>query len=276
MRVLPPLLSAVLVLVLGVPSAAQQVAADARAAVGTSTAGNETKQGIAGVRVGLTRTTGDQGTSLQFAGRGEELRTYGLLSTHGAHFFAIGGGSAGFDGGLGALLTFGPRIPVAPNHGPFIRVGGRGYLQGNGALYSSLLELPRGELGWQYIRGWTVLEAGASYGAVLTGRFRPGDADAAFLGSGFAAGGYAALQLSALRAGVVSERVPRKDFGHLDLTDAFLCVIGSPLALCGDVSWSRGDVTRDGAVQSIAAWYGGVTLGFVPPPPGRGPGGPAR
>lgn len=224
----------------------------------------DSKAGVAGVRVGFTRTDGEQGTSLQFAGRGETFDNRGLLSTHATHFFAIGGGSAGFDGGMGLLLGFGPRIPVAPNHGPFVRVGGRGYLQGNRALYSSLLELPRGELGWQYTRGWTVLEAGASYGAVLTGRFRPNDADAAFLGAGFAAGGYAALQVTNLRAGFLAERLPRKDGGRIDVADAFLCAMGGRLALCGDMSWSRGDVTHAGSLQPIASWYGGVTLGFLP------------
>jgi hypothetical protein len=63
---------------------------------------------------------------------------------------------------------------------------------------------------------------------------------------------------------VVVERVPRKDTGRVDLADGFLCAVGARLALCGDVSWSYGDVTRQGGAEKSGAWYGGATLGFVP------------
>ncbi len=228
----------------------------------TTSVGNDTKQGWVGLRVGVTRIHNDTATSLQLAGRGEELRTHGLFSTHGAHFFGIGGGSAGFDGSLGALLTFGVRAPVAENHGPFVRAGARGHLMGNQAFYSSLIELPRGELGWQYIRGWTVLELGGSYGAVLTGRFRPGDVDARILGSGLAPGLYTAVQLPVLRVGAAVARIPSRDGTKVDTADAHACVIAYPIGLCGDASFMRaGTETR--------TWYGGVTLAVMPPAVGR-------
>lgn len=253
------------VLALPLSAGAQEKQAGAIDARVTTVTGHDTKQGWAGLRVAITRVAGENGTSLQFAGRGEELKTRGVFSSHGAHMFGIGGGTAGFDGGLGVLLTFGPRIPIAPHHGPFVRAGLRGHLLGNRALYSSLLELPRGELGYQFIRGWTVLEVGASYGAVLTGRYRAGDANTLMLGTGFAPGGYIALQLPVLRVGASVARLPVRDGATIDNADAHACVIGAPLALCGDASFTRGEVVRDGKFETARGWYSGVTLAVVPP-----------
>jgi hypothetical protein len=57
-------------------------------------------------------------------------------------FGFIGGGSAGFEGGLGGELGFGLRVPFAKSHGPVARIALEGFLMGNDAFYASLLELP--------------------------------------------------------------------------------------------------------------------------------------
>lgn len=119
-------------LALASPASAAELTADAHG--GLTVPPRDDRQGMVGLRVGVTRTVDDQGTSFQFAGRGEDLQAHGVLSTHGAHFFRIGGGSAGFDGGLGLLFGVGARIPVAAEHGPFARLGARGFLQGGVTL----------------------------------------------------------------------------------------------------------------------------------------------
>ena len=86
----------------------------------------------------------------------------------------LGGGQGGFEGALAGTLDLGYRVPVAEDHGPFGRIGIDGRLQGNDLLYFSMLELPRLTLGWQYLKGKTVLEAGARGGAILAGLYDPG------------------------------------------------------------------------------------------------------
>jgi hypothetical protein len=242
------------------------------AALESVSEGQETYRGVVGVRVGMTRGTGIEGepvTSFLFAGRGEELRTRGLVSSHGAHSWAIGGGTGGFEGGLALAIAVGPRIPIHPDHGPFVRLGARGSLEGNRELYDSLLELPRAEVGWQYLHDWTAIEIGATYGALLTGRFRAGRSETRHMGNGFASGAYAVVQLPMMRLGARVDRLPTKDGPALESASVHGCAIGAPFALCIDARWMRGDLVVAGASAEATSVYGGVMLGIVPPQTGK-------
>lgn len=226
-------------------------------------------RGTFGVRGALTRA-GDglsgNATSFVFSGMGEEVHTAGLLTAHGTHFWAIGGGTAGFDGALSGAIGVGPRLPLGRHSGIATRVGLRGFLRGNDVFYGSLFELPRGELGWQIGAGRSVFEIGATGGAALVGRFSVGGAPATELGAGFAWGGYGLLQLPHVQLGGTWERLPVHDVTsqHVDATDAFGCAFGDLLSVCADLRAMRGDVPTATGATTTTSWTAGLLLGLAP------------
>jgi hypothetical protein len=229
---------------------------------------NEMSAGVIGVRLGMTNASDRQiptATSAQVGGRGEELRSRGIVTAHGSHSWSIGGGSSGFEGGLALAFAVGARLPIHRAHGPFVRLGARGLVEGNGAFYDSALELPRTEVGWQYLRGWVALEIGATYGLLVAGRFRLSGAETRVLGDGFASGLYAAAQFPMVRVGATAQHLPAKDGEAVLSATLYGCALGSYVALCVDGRWMRGDVVFSNGAREITSIYTGVLFGVVPP-----------
>ena len=110
-------------------------------------------------------------------GAGETYRTYRLFSIRTSGIAGLGGGSGGLEGALGATIAVGIRVPLGEHHGPIIRVGLGGELLGNSQFYYSNIDLPTGEIGYQYISGHTIFEVGGY--AALHGAF--GRVDANFM-----------------------------------------------------------------------------------------------
>ena len=201
-----------------------------------------------------------------FAGAAE---TYALDgTTHGQGYFMLGGGQGGFEGALASSLDIGYRVPVAEEHGPFGRVGIDGRLQGNDLLYFSMLELPRVAIGWQYLKGRTVLEAGARGGAILAGLYDPGDAGRRKL-SGFEWGGFVSGQIDFLRADASFMRIetPHTLNGTpVDVGRAQLCGVGGTFGACLDGMLFRGDAemrAEASATRSTVSQYVGLTIGIT-------------
>ncbi|MET0594265.1 MAG: hypothetical protein ABW133_16305 [Polyangiaceae bacterium] len=207
------------------------------------------------------------GTGLMLSVEGEEFMRRGVFSGHGSHRLAIGGGGAGFEGAVQGGLAGGFRIPFGERHGPVFRAGIFGYLRGNDAFYASLLELPQLQLGYQYLRGSTVFELGVTSGAVLTGRFRAGEAETRILGAGLEVGSYAAVHIPWFRIGVSAMRIPGNDgiSSPVRTAEGTACVIASPFAICGDARVSMTDVLAPGAAMltDVRSTYGGVAFGFT-------------
>lgn len=226
--------------------------------------------GVFGVRSGFVDVHGvgaGTGTNVMASAEGEELVRRGLFNFHGSHRLAIGGGGAGFEGALGGGLGFGVRVPVGERHGPVARGGVLGGLRGNDAYYGSLLELPEVQLGYQYMRGITVLEIGATSGVVLVGREQVGEASTRVLGNGLAVGGYLVVQVPWLRLGARAMRLPTHDElrSEVDVADGNLCGVLAPFALCADARAARMDALVPGStspveVRSVAF---GLTLGLT-------------
>jgi len=228
--------------------------------------------GAFGLRGSVTRVGADldRGSNLTVAGRGEEFINTGPFAFHGSHSLAIGGGSAGFEGELGATFAWGFRLPTTPNQGFVVRAGGLGLLRGNDLFYTSLLEIPRGELGYQYLRGRWLIEGGFTTGPVLTGRFRAGDAEARALGAGFEVGAYIAAENESVRLAGRFLRVPDRDGpqSYVRMLDATACAFVRPLALCTDVSFARGDVftVAEPLGETRSVYSAGILIGVVPKP----------
>lgn len=222
--------------------------------------------GLRGATTSVRGTTAGSGVGLMFSTEGEELVRRGVFSSRGFHRLAIGGGGAGLEGALLGGIAGGIRIPFGERHGPVVRAGAHGFLLGNDAFYSSLLELPRVEAGYQYMRGTTVFELGATTGVVLTGRWRTGDADTRRLGRGFETGAYVVVQAPWIRLGASAMRVPTADAlqSSVDVAEGTLCVIHAPFAVCADARAMRGAAfTAPGASSEVRALYAGLTIGFT-------------
>jgi hypothetical protein len=152
-----------------------------------------------------------------------------------------------------------------------IRAGVEGYLIGDDALYSSLLELPQLQLGWQWSQGHAVVEIGATSGIVLTGRFRAWEEPTRDLGTGLSYGGRISLQIPWVRLSASGERLPAGDgLDSVDVGMATLCAVASPVAICGDALVEQGHVGEQspgaagaGPEPFVRAVYGGLTLGFT-------------
>ncbi|RYE86769.1 MAG: hypothetical protein EOO75_15320 [Myxococcales bacterium] len=202
-----------------------------------------------GLRLSLTgvetRATDERGWGLTLASHGEMYRNLGLATARSSHLLAIGGGNQGFEGALDLSSAGGVRLPVGENHGPFARLGMRGWLWGNQLLYSSLLEIPQGQVGYQYIEGETVVEVGANAGPVLIGRYNAGD-DARFkLGNSLEYGGYLTVHIPHVHLrGSIMRIDPGKNDARpsVDMARASLCFWPAGLAVCADGQWLRGDM----------------------------------
>ena len=225
---------------------------------------------MTGIRFAVTHVNAgpvnDTTIGVGFAGAAE---TYALDgTTHGSGYFMLGGGQGGFEGALASSVDVGYRVPVSEAHGPFGRIGIDGRLQGNDLLYFSMLELPRLSLGWQYLKGKTVLEGGARGGAILTGLYDPGEAGRRKL-SGFEWGGFVSGQIDFLRADLSFMRIetPKTLNGTpVDVARGQICGVGGKLGVCLDGMFFRGDAemrAEASAIRSTTSQYVGLTIGFT-------------
>lgn len=196
----------------------------------------------------------------------------GLWSARSLSFGFIGGGSADFEGGLGGELAGGLRVPFSDGHGPIARLGARGFLLGNELFYSSSLQLPIGQLGYQLFTDDILLEIAGSAGPVLTGRYGVAGATSRKLGGAFEWGGHAGLHLPELHLELGFARVQPdtgSSLGNVDRATALLCGSPKPVVVCLETRHLRGDVVADGSIREASAHYLGLQLGvFTPAPPG--------
>lgn len=227
---------------------------------------------LLGIRPSLThlsmpgRTTDDIGVA--FAGAFSYHDPDGVIAT--SMGFHLGGGQAGFDGQIGGSLDLGFRVPHTPEHGPFLRAGLDGRLQGNDAFYYSALELPRMQFGWQYASepNSTLLEVGVRTGPILTGRFNPGGAVRSTAGA-WEVGGGAVMHFDFLHVEGAVMRYFAGDTGDgsaVDLGRASLCAGPQRLALCADVLFLQGTARtgppdRPTGMPEGLVTYAGFTVG---------------
>lgn len=225
---------------------------------------------VTGARVAVTRvdtgTVKDSTLGVGFAGSADAYALDG--TTHGSSYFMLGGGEGGFEGALAGTIDIGYRIPVSEDHGPFGRIGFDGRLQGNDLLYFSLLELPRLTVGYQYIKGKTVIEGGARGGAVLTGLYDPAEAGRRKL-NGFEWGGFVSAQVDFMRLEASFMRIEARktlDGTPVDVGRAQLCAVGGSLGACVDGMLFHGNAemrANNSEIHSTTAQYIGLTIGIA-------------
>jgi hypothetical protein len=200
-----------------------------------------------------------------------QYTTYRFFTTRSLDFGFIGAGSGGFEGGLGGDFAFGARVPLGRWHGPFFRLGFKGYLYGNDDLYSSILELPTGQLGYQILIGHRLLFELAADGApVLVGRYNVGDAAPRKLGKSLDYGGHLGFRAAGVHLEMAVSRVDRGHDYALDPLDVFqgeLCAAAWPIAICVDGRAYHGQVfvPRPGpdAIGTTQSYYLGAHFGVL-------------
>jgi hypothetical protein len=186
-----------------------------------------------------------------------------IFSGRSYGFGFIGGGSAGFEGGLGVELAFGLRLPFEKTHGPIARIGIEGFLMGNQSFYSSMLELPKGEFGYQLLDRSLLFEVAATAGPVLAGRFNVEGAPKHPLGGLFQVGGHLAFGARPLHLELGVRRLGFGDSGQRDLDEvtSSLCGLPSVFTICADVRYLADGVGDEEPGARVA--YLGVRLGVI-------------
>jgi hypothetical protein len=198
-----------------------------------------------GARATQTWTDGarsDRDFGLVAAIRHFDYTARSLFSARSVGSAFIGGGTAGFEGGLSGTLSGGLRAPLGKHHGAVARVGLDGYLIGNRRFYTSLLELPQGQLGYQILTGDLLVELAGTMGPVLTGRHRALDAGPVRLTKMLETGALLAAGLRTMHLELTYARYERGDAvpeRTIDRLSGSLCGITRVLALCADTQYFR-------------------------------------
>jgi hypothetical protein len=204
---------------------------------------------------------------VSFSGHSERYAAYKSFSVREASFAFLGGGSLGFEGGIGMDVAAGVRLLTDEHQGAVLRLGMRGYLLGNDKLYESLLEIPQLQLGYQFLRPKEVFEISGRIGPVLAGRFNTGDEAERKLGKSVEVGGHAAVHIDPIHFEVQHSHVLLDGpLGDVDLFSSRLCGDAWPLQLCVDARVGNGRaVVRGGGEldRPVTSYFAGMTLGLL-------------
>jgi len=220
-------------------------------------------------------------TALTVVRGGDVDGRMGSLSWAGAHagwgyedaatvrhvtWFALGGGPRGIEGGIGAAMSGGLRLPAASPHSAFVRAGIEGALFGNLLAYHSILELPQLHAGYQYLVRGTLFEVAAKGGWLLLGRHDVGEDGRRVLDGSPEAGALAALVTrSVVMRGAFARVFVTDDARPVDLFEASACGIAVPVAVCADVRVERGDVygPTSALLPGARSTFVGLTVGVA-------------
>ena len=220
-----------------------------------------------GVGATMTRTRFEEQSATDIgvlaSGAHFSYDTRTVFSGRSYGFGFIGGGSAGFEGGLGGELAFGLRFPFAKTHGPLARIAIEGFLMGNDAFYSSMLEVPKGEFGYQLLHRALLLEAAVTAGPVVTGRFNVEGAPHRTLTGLFAVGGHVAVGFRTAHLELAVNRMDSGDFslGEFNEVVGSLCGLPSVFSICADARYQAGGANDPEPDARVA--YLGVRAGIV-------------
>ena len=229
---------------------------------------------IFGVRLAALNTNGAEkdGTFIgaMVAAQSEQYHVGRIYSGHYNSYGYLGGGSAGFEGGLGGTLMFGARAPFGDKHGPLARVGTSMEMQGNKRFYYSRLVLPMAEVGYQYTPSlYTILELGGRGGAVISGRYNTGHRTRRELGDGsFEWGFYGAAHTKHSRFDLSYTRIQADDNypgGAVGTLRGVGCGYVSRLGVCGDVMiiTGKGYIGLPRVPFDVTTVYAGLTVGVI-------------
>ena len=181
----------------------------------------------------------------------------------------LGGNDRGVHGGLSFEVAGGYRFPVAETHGPFIRGGALGRVDGDALVYQSLLEVPQAHAGYQYQKRDLLLEIAGRAGFGELGRSNTGYHATRHVDESLDLGAIVTVRAPhVLLLGEWSHLLPAVGLnsakGPIDWLDAGLCATWKRLAMCTDFRLVAGDVNRvTGGPTSSSVTQLGITLGMA-------------
>jgi hypothetical protein len=192
------------------------------------------------------------------------------LTARGWGLAGIGGGTGGFEGALGGGGAVGYRARLDEDYGLFLRLGFDGAMIGNQKLYVSWIEVPQGQVGYQYLHDRDVFEVGAHGGPILAGRFNPGDDARRDTTGSLEYGPYLSIHGGFGRIDGTWMHILATQFADgtpVDVVRGNACLyLGKSFGVCGDFSYMRGHTqwAFGSITQDSTALYGGVLFGFRP------------
>jgi hypothetical protein len=215
-----------------------------------------------GLRTAVTTTEQrEPGVGVSVAERAHATMNLGKITARYADRLGIGWGSAGLEGMAFIDATVGVRPAVGVRHGPVLRLGLQAGIERNTLSYTSLLQAPQLELGYQWLPLTGQLELVAQAGYMISGRLQTSAARHTFEGP-FGLGGLATARWEAvlltLQGLHVSSRVAGVD-DAVRLWRGSLCGLLGSFMTCFDGSRSAGVA---GGPGRAAVWQLGLSLTF--------------
>jgi hypothetical protein len=198
----------------------------------------------------------------------EGIFSGGLVDARFTFDALLGGGEGGFEGRFGMKVLLGVIARIEDEHGPFLRGGLGGGLEGNDEHYYSSFELPIGDAGYAVFLDGFVVEAGFRGSAVLIGRWFAGEAERAISPAprwgGFASAAVGGSDVAPAPAGWLDVEISRvQDDTPVLATMGRLCG-GYYIGVCGEARLLHGEQRAlDGTAHDTTSLYLGVTLGIL-------------
>lgn len=225
----------------------------------------------------ITRVTGtsagglDHGAAIGLSSHGfltyyDPAAPLFAISDRGEIDAALGYGSAGLEGKLWAATSNGVRLSFTPHQGVIGRLGLRGFMDGNDAVYGSLFELPELQLGYQFFSDNWLVEVVGQAGYAMVGRFVVAGASRRKLGDELAWGAHGSLGYGHLLFDADFNRIVDRDArgaAPVDHLAARLCSSTSPLLVCALARRTTGRLALGaGTFSDSAATVAEITIGF--------------
>jgi hypothetical protein len=232
-------------------------------------------QSLIGLRGASSSASGDPNSlGLGVASHTAAYYTLYVFTTRVSSAGAIGGSRHGTEGLWAADVAIGALLPLGIGHGPFARIGARGYMFGNQVAWLSNIEAPAGYVGYQYLRGPWLLEAAGRAGLVIDGRQTHYGRLMGFdvlqrrkVGGDAEYGGHVAVGYGMFLLEAEYMRIAVSDALGTPLTalTGSLCIRPGTFGACADYrSWSA-DVHHVDGLREFTVGYGGISFGVWTP-----------
>jgi hypothetical protein len=179
-------------------------------------------------------------------------------------------GDKGLQGGLGTALAGGFRLPVHKTHGVVLRGGYDASFFGNKYVWSSMIELPQMQLGYQWLTpskdaSGSMVDVVAKGGYLWLGRHNTGDAGVRKLDASWELGGAGSLHMGPVNMRVTYTHIVLGERNApVDQVEAAICGQTKRVFVCETLRYEVGDVrVPGGTLAPSRVSFLGLTVGLM-------------